>query len=367
MSEIVETQEDVCKLFTLAQQDGASNSQDFTLEGLSATMGTDTTMNPRVANYNRAHDENASAEVPQEVLMKERFEKLNLQQKVVFSAYEQMHTRLEKGSKPTSSFLQDKIRLLEDVLEKHIRSLAATEIQMESIQRDLQKKVEQLKLEKEQLQEERKQLEEGKRQSEDEKKQLAKEKKKAQDESEQLQKQKEHLESEMQKLQDHNHSLKQKCLELACSTRKEPAGTWKQYTTYGMNENTSHPREVLIRRIDNAESRILIMMYRFTDNILLNHLISAHENGRKVRILLHPDGKNEPVAKRAREAGIKVRWAKCKEGHFANFHEKSMIVDDDRLITGTYNYTSNAYERNHESIFILKNCPSRIQAAVNRF
>jgi phosphatidylserine/phosphatidylglycerophosphate/cardiolipin synthase-like enzyme len=82
----------------------------------------------------------------------------------------------------------------------------------------------------------------------------------------------------------------------------------------------------LIKHIDASKKTIKVMAYGFTATPLSEALVKAHRRGVKVR----------------------------SDGKHAIQHNKVMLLDDDIVITGSYNFTKSAEVRNAENIIILK-------------
>jgi len=108
----------------------------------------------------------------------------------------------------------------------------------------------------------------------------------------------------------------------------------------------------LIKQIDASKKTIKVMAYGFTAMPLSDALVRAHHRGVKVQLLQdeksasnNGDAVNQLIA-----AGIEVR----EDGKHAIQHNKVMLIDDDIVITGSYNFTKSAEVRNAENIIILK-------------
>jgi phosphatidylserine/phosphatidylglycerophosphate/cardiolipin synthase-like enzyme len=108
----------------------------------------------------------------------------------------------------------------------------------------------------------------------------------------------------------------------------------------------------LIKQIDNAKKSIKVMAYGFTATNLAEALVRAKRRGVDVGLI-----QDEKSAQNNREtlpillaAGIDVR----SDGKHAIQHNKIMLIDDDIVITGSYNFTKSAEKRNAENIMIIR-------------
>ena len=86
----------------------------------------------------------------------------------------------------------------------------------------------------------------------------------------------------------------------------------------------------IIDAIDNARKTILIKMFLFSDEALINAVIGAKRRNVNVRVMLNPlrhsgEPENEVTRQKLEEAGIEVRDSNPL---FTVTHEKSMVIDD---------------------------------------
>lgn len=108
----------------------------------------------------------------------------------------------------------------------------------------------------------------------------------------------------------------------------------------------------VIKQIDGAKKSIKVMAYGFTATNLAEALVRAKRRGVDVGLI-----QDEKSAQNNREtlpillaAGIDVR----SDGKHAIQHNKLMLIDDDIVITGSYNFTNSAEKRNAENIMIVR-------------
>lgn len=107
----------------------------------------------------------------------------------------------------------------------------------------------------------------------------------------------------------------------------------------------------IIRSIDSARKQILVQAYSFTDKPIARALVKAKERGLDVRIILDKGqikasgSKYQYVAER----GVPVKFDKKVKIQ----HNKVMIIDSVRVITGSYNFTKAAHKGNAENLLII--------------
>lgn len=109
--------------------------------------------------------------------------------------------------------------------------------------------------------------------------------------------------------------------------------------------------EEIIEEISKAKESINISMYYFTSRELADMLVWMKERGVKVRLYLDKSQETGKYSKASflMNNGIQVKF---KSGS-GLMHNKFCVIDDKTIITGSYNWTKNAEERNDENVIIL--------------
>jgi phosphatidylserine/phosphatidylglycerophosphate/cardiolipin synthase-like enzyme len=104
----------------------------------------------------------------------------------------------------------------------------------------------------------------------------------------------------------------------------------------------------IVSTISHSQKTILVQAFSFTSSPIIASLIAAHARGIDVKIIL--DKTDEfTVGKIFSKVGIptyiddKVEIA----------HNKVMIIDNDTIITGSFNFTYNAQFHNAENLLII--------------
>ena len=127
---------------------------------------------------------------------------------------------------------------------------------------------------------------------------------------------------------------------------------------------SDNPQKEIIKNINRAQASINIAMYIFTDREIALPLIKARERGVKVRIYLDKD-QVEYQYSQSRflvQKGIKTRISSNKY----IMHNKFAIIDNRILLTGSYNWTFSANNRNDENLMVI-NDPEIIEIFQNQF
>ena len=121
----------------------------------------------------------------------------------------------------------------------------------------------------------------------------------------------------------------------------------KQRTVTDNKEIFKEILQILI----TARKQIQVASAWFTDPELLNTLIQKQKTGVKVSVIISDQKDNQklPFHKLIRAGGKVTR---VKNSGYGVMHQKFCIVDSDTLIHGSYNWTVNAKNNNHESVII---------------
>jgi len=125
-----------------------------------------------------------------------------------------------------------------------------------------------------------------------------------------------------------------------------PSPLLAQVGDVGQTAPTHEIRQMLVREIAAARSRILAEVYTFTDSDVIAGLSAARRRGVEVRVLLDP---NQPYNRAAfyllRASGVEVRWYPVPPGTL--LHAKAGLFDDE-LLLGSANWTYSGLDVNHE-------------------
>ena len=110
--------------------------------------------------------------------------------------------------------------------------------------------------------------------------------------------------------------------------------------------------QAIVKTIDASSSEVLVQAYGFTHNAIAQAIIRAHQRGVKVSVLLDQksDHTNRYVIDLLSNAQVSMRL----DGKHAIAHNKVMLIDENIVITGSFNFTNSAETRNAENFLILK-------------
>ena len=108
--------------------------------------------------------------------------------------------------------------------------------------------------------------------------------------------------------------------------------------------------EAIIEWINKANKSIHIMIYSFTLDSISDVLISVYKKGIEVLIIFE----KEQISKysediKLKNSGINVKY----DNNPALMHNKVMIIDSKVVLTGSFNWSSQAEDKNNENLLII--------------
>jgi phosphatidylserine/phosphatidylglycerophosphate/cardiolipin synthase-like enzyme len=110
--------------------------------------------------------------------------------------------------------------------------------------------------------------------------------------------------------------------------------------------------EAAVREIDAARSVLLVQAYSFTSTPIAKALVAAHRRGVKVRVIL--DKENETEKYSAAVFLIHEGVPTQIDAKHAIAHNKIMIIDEQTVITGSFNFTKQAETSNAENLLVIR-------------
>jgi len=107
--------------------------------------------------------------------------------------------------------------------------------------------------------------------------------------------------------------------------------------------------EMILTALSGAKESVEIAMFAFTDNRIAHYLKILSSKGVKIRIVADREWNLSSIYSDIEELS---RYADIRlDGCSGLLHEKFIIVDDRILLTGSYNYTAAAQNKNDEFLF----------------
>ena len=100
-----------------------------------------------------------------------------------------------------------------------------------------------------------------------------------------------------------------------------------------------------------ARQTLQVQAYSFTSESIAQALVAAHQRGVHVEVILDKSQQVErhSMAPRLVQAGIPIQI----DSAHAIAHNKVMVIDGETVVTGSFNFTQGAEERNAENLLII--------------
>lgn len=107
----------------------------------------------------------------------------------------------------------------------------------------------------------------------------------------------------------------------------------------------------ILNALDNAKVSIIVAMAWFTNTILMEKLLQKQKKGIDVELIIYDDGVNA-------KSGVDlsgVKYKKIRGTRGGLMHNKFCVIDNQVVISGSYNWSLNAEIKNDENIILAYN------------
>jgi phosphatidylserine/phosphatidylglycerophosphate/cardiolipin synthase-like enzyme len=112
--------------------------------------------------------------------------------------------------------------------------------------------------------------------------------------------------------------------------------------------------EAILQCIRGAKKTILVQVHLFYSVQLAGALIRAHQRGVQVQILLDAGAQPFYPLVRAVEYLVAAKIVVWLDDHHSRAHDKVIILDEEIVITGSYNWTMAAEKDNSENLLVIR-------------
>ena len=110
--------------------------------------------------------------------------------------------------------------------------------------------------------------------------------------------------------------------------------------------------EAILDQIGKSKHQILVQAYSFTSPQIARALLEAHKRNVKVEVILDKGQRSQSYSSPTflHNSGIPT----CIDSAHAIAHNKVIIIDGKIVITGSFNFTKAAEEKNSENLLIIE-------------
>ena len=115
--------------------------------------------------------------------------------------------------------------------------------------------------------------------------------------------------------------------------------------------------------LGDATNTVLVQAYSFTSAPIAGALVDAHKRGVKVQVILDDSQRTEKYS----EADFLVHSGvpTLIDPRHAIAHNKIMVIDDYLIVTGSFNFTKAAEEKNAENLLVINDSALAAQYTAN--
>ena len=120
----------------------------------------------------------------------------------------------------------------------------------------------------------------------------------------------------------------------------------------------------LVKEIGSAKTSIHFMAFSFTEDTLGSAMRDRFESGIEIQGVFEKRQISQySEYEQMKAAGMSV----IQDRNKGTMHHKVIVIDEETVITGSYNFSKNAEERNSENLLIIKGNPDIAQAYLAEF
>ena len=117
--------------------------------------------------------------------------------------------------------------------------------------------------------------------------------------------------------------------------------------------------EAIVSSLNGAQKSVLVLAYSFTSAPIAKALVDAKKRGVDVLVVLDRSQKSEKYTSATFLANEGVPT--FIDSAHAIAHNKVMVIDKSTVITGSFNFTKAAEEKNAENLLVINRAPELAQ------
>jgi len=129
--------------------------------------------------------------------------------------------------------------------------------------------------------------------------------------------------------------------------------------------------ELVVKAIDSARTDIKVLAYSFTSAPVTQALLRAKKRGAQVTLVVDQKSNiNEDRSSKAQAALSALAYAGCEVRTISAYpihHDKTIIIDQETLETGSFNFSQAAAHRNSENVIVHWNNPKLAMIYLEHF
>src|SRR3989454_1507104 len=123
---------------------------------------------------------------------------------------------------------------------------------------------------------------------------------------------------------------------------------------------TGGATDAVVHEVNAATQQVLMQAYSFTSAAIAQALVDAHKRG--VTVLAVLDKSNETEKYSAATFLVNAGIQTLIDDQHAIAHNKVMVIDSATILTGSFNFTKAAEEKNAENLLVITEAPELVKA-----
>lgn len=116
-------------------------------------------------------------------------------------------------------------------------------------------------------------------------------------------------------------------------------------------------RALVLATIAGAKHHIRMLAYAFQAPDIVQALVAARERGVEVQVVIDKKRNEGKTSRAAMDAATRGGVALRTNDHFHIHHDKTIIVDDSTVETGSFNFAPSAETLNSENVVVMSDMP----------
>lgn len=121
--------------------------------------------------------------------------------------------------------------------------------------------------------------------------------------------------------------------------------------------------EAVVKYLQSATNTVLVQAYSFTSAPIAKALVDAHKRGVKVTVILDKSQRTERYS--AADFLLHADIPTFIDAKHAIAHNKLMVIDGHKILTGSFNFTKAAEESNAENLLVIDDATLATRYAEN--
>jgi phosphatidylserine/phosphatidylglycerophosphate/cardiolipin synthase-like enzyme len=116
--------------------------------------------------------------------------------------------------------------------------------------------------------------------------------------------------------------------------------------------------EAVVAALGRATNSVLVQAFSFTSAPIAKALVDAHRRGLDIVVILDKTQRTDKYSSATFLANAGIRT--LIDGQHTIAHNKIMIIDQRRVITGSFNFTKAAEDHNAENLLVIDGDPELV-------